>query len=379
MQRLRNKSQRGFALIMALVLIALVSAIVAEFQYSSRVGLQLAVQARDSLQAEQNAMSAMRVQALFVRHARKLKTLGDSLFGGQSKINLGAMLQLIPVECGLLNGILKARDFEEGTDLLEGECLASVTSEQSKIALNILGKPGTNKKKELVQSLLAGMLLDPNLARHFEEDDRNGQHAENPLEVVAALGDWIDPDSDQTGNAVADEDRLYDMLDSPYESKNAAFDSIDEVQLVYGIDDELFSLLKPAITIYNDSAELDLATLPLERILLWGLPACLQEGILPDQMVNHPGFIAFVTQVSQLKQMADFGMGSFTVNSLKEALNVSGMMPMFNANALGQVFTDNSKHLFYTIEAEGGSGDATRKVKIVLQANEKQVFYGRIE
>ena len=49
MQRLRNKSQRGFALIMALVLIALVSAIVAEFQYSSRVGLQLAVQARDSL------------------------------------------------------------------------------------------------------------------------------------------------------------------------------------------------------------------------------------------------------------------------------------------------------------------------------------------
>ena len=81
----------------------------------------------------------------------------------------------------------------------------------------------------------------------------------------------------------------------------------------------------------------------------------------------------------QLKQMADFGMGSFTVNSLKEALNVSGMMPMFNANALGQVFTDNSKHLFYTIEAEGGSGDATRKVKIVLQANEKQVFYGRIE
>ena len=148
---------------------------------------------------------------------------------------------------------------------------------------------------------------------------------------------------------------------------------------MYGIDDELFSLLKPAITIYNDSAELDLATLPLERILLWGLPACLQEGILPDQMVSHPGFIAFVTQVSQLKQMADFGMGSFTVNSLKEALNVSGMMPMFNANALGQEFTDNSNHLFYTIEAECGSGDATRKVKIVLQANEKQVFYGRIE
>ena len=173
------------------------------------------------------------------------------------------------------------------------------------------------------------------------------------MEVVAALGDWIDPDSDQTGNAVADEDRLYDMLDAPYEAKNAAFDSIDEVQLVYGIDDELFSLLKPAITIYNDSAELDLATLPLERILLWGLPACLQEGILPDQMVSHPGFIAFVTQVSQLKQMADFGMGSFTVNSLKEALNVSGMMPMFNANALGQVFTDNSSIYFIRLRPKG--------------------------
>ena len=86
MQRLRKNPQRGFALIMALVLIALVSAIVAEFQYSSRVGLQLAVQARDSLQAEQNAMSAMRVQALFVRHARKLKTLGDSLSVVRAKL-----------------------------------------------------------------------------------------------------------------------------------------------------------------------------------------------------------------------------------------------------------------------------------------------------
>ena len=72
------------------------------------VGLQLAVQARDSLQAEQNAMSAMRVQALFVRHARKLIRLGI-LFWWSGKINLGAMLQLIPIEYGLLNGILKAR------------------------------------------------------------------------------------------------------------------------------------------------------------------------------------------------------------------------------------------------------------------------------
>ena len=83
-------------------------------------------------------------------------------------------------------------------------------------------------------------------------------------------------------------------------------------------------------------------------------PHVCRKASCPTKWSITRGLAAFVTQVSQLKQMADFGMGSFTVNSLKEALNVSGMMPMFNANALGQVFTDNSKHLFYTIEAEGG-------------------------
>ena len=43
-------------------LIALLGSIVADFQFNSRVDLQLAINARDELQAEYNAMTAMRLR-----------------------------------------------------------------------------------------------------------------------------------------------------------------------------------------------------------------------------------------------------------------------------------------------------------------------------
>ena len=44
--------------------LALLGSVVAEFQFSSRIDLQLALNARDELQAEMNALSALRMRAL---------------------------------------------------------------------------------------------------------------------------------------------------------------------------------------------------------------------------------------------------------------------------------------------------------------------------
>ena len=71
--------------------------------------------------------------------------------------------------------------------------------------------------------------MNPAFERHFEEDDRNGTHAEDPMELVGAIADWIDRDKNQTSNQVGDEDRFYDFLSDPYDVKNAPFDSPREI------------------------------------------------------------------------------------------------------------------------------------------------------
>ena len=60
-RRRKEPGERGVALLMVLVLVTLVAAVVTEFQYSSRVDLQLAYNARDELQAEYKCIE---------RHAR---------------------------------------------------------------------------------------------------------------------------------------------------------------------------------------------------------------------------------------------------------------------------------------------------------------------
>ena len=104
-RRRKEPGERGVALLMVLVLVTLVAAVVTEFQYSSRVDLQLAYNARDELQAEYNALSAMRVRALILRHSRKLNQVANMLMGntgagggsGGGQLPMGQILEMLPV------------------------------------------------------------------------------------------------------------------------------------------------------------------------------------------------------------------------------------------------------------------------------------------
>ena len=59
--------------------------------------------------------------------------------------------------------------------------------------------------------------------------------------LALAIADWIDPDS---------EPRLYNSEDG---AKNTFLWSVDEVQLIEGIDKDIFSKIKPYITVFGNS------------------------------------------------------------------------------------------------------------------------------
>lgn len=76
------KRERGVAMLMVMGFLTLLGSVVADFQFTSHVDLQLAFNARDELQAEYNALSALRMRALILRQSRKLQTAITLLMSG---------------------------------------------------------------------------------------------------------------------------------------------------------------------------------------------------------------------------------------------------------------------------------------------------------
>lgn len=413
-----RKHQRGVALLMVISLLTMLTSVVVDFQFNSRIDLQLAINARDELQAEYNALSAMRMRALLVKQAAQLQGAVTGLLasmGVQGAVPpMGQILQMVPIECGLLSAITQVEgdekmdladmlagaskdgDVKKGKDQADegssqgggtlsdgegffpGECLATSTSEHTKVSINML-RNGLQNRSSQVMRLLLGLLMEPRLQRHFSEDDRNGSHAATPQELVGAMADWVDADKNDYLSPVSDEDRNYSRAKDSYKAKNAPFDSVAEVQLVFGMDDELYAMMKNHLTIYTDSTSMDLATTPLDRIVMWGLPAALQPGVSASQLANHPGFTDLWRTLNDLRQIGSMGSGTLNVQVLTTLLQQFGMSSIIDMAQLGQVFTDTPGTTWYTMEAEGRVGNATRRMRGVLQASEGQYYYMRIE
>lgn len=405
----QRQSESGVALMVVLLTLALIASVVSEFQYSSSVDAKLAYNARDELQAEYNALTALRLRALLLRESRSLERAMNEVLGalgnlgtggdggegsdpatGGGAIPIGQILELIPVECGLLSGVIREsdpdlpelldEDEDEGSsatvadspDVFIGDCESTSTSEHSKISLNVLGNLSGG---DVVFGLLTRLLSDPRFERHFVEDDRNGIHANSPSELVGAIADWVDRDRNQRLNEVSDEDSEYNLLRDAYKPKNAPFDSLAELQLVHGVDDELYDFLESNVTIYTGSQQIDLTT-ATEAQLLFGLLGSLRPEVTLEQA--NQGIIQLYYALAEARG-ATLGVGSINVQLLTALISAAGLEDVIDQELLASIFTDRPQTTWYTINATGRAGNVERQITAVFQAQEAKFYYYRVE
>ena len=128
----------------------------------------------------------------------------------------------------------------------EGDFSAEVQDNESKVDINqFAGESGPIQDSATAQYLYALMsgeesemwLRDKNLDR---------------WELIGNLRDWVDADNTRDGGLGGYEDNLYNKLDPPYTAKNAAFDTIDEIRLVEGWQDEVFNRYAADMTIWSN-------------------------------------------------------------------------------------------------------------------------------
>ncbi|MGH8535204.1 MAG: general secretion pathway protein GspK [Gammaproteobacteria bacterium] len=128
-------------------------------------------------------------------------------------------------------------------------------------------------------------LLDALLRTSGIEDERRDA-------LLDAIEDWRDPDTLRRLNGA--EDQEYEAAGRTYGAKDATFNTVEELQQVLGVTARLYERLRPALTVHSHSAGIDDRMAPpevLRALLLSGEDRDLEEVLARrrDAAVAEPG------------------------------------------------------------------------------------------
>ena len=253
-------TRRGVALILVLGALTILTVMLTEAQDESSADFAGALAARDQLIAEYSAKSAVNLSRLIIAAEPTIRgAIGPFL----ALMNGGNIPGQIPIwahadkALGAFNdqdaqkafSALASIDTKNGKNLgMEGAGFeVRVIDEDSKINVNAAARGEAFSETRLASQLM-GLMGGPQNDPLFSQRDSDGQFSDR-LQICSAIVDYVDPNQDQAGcdltseqaQATAPEDSFYSMLTRPYERKNAALDSFEELRRVRGMSEDFWA------------------------------------------------------------------------------------------------------------------------------------------
>ncbi len=336
----RRLRERGVALIMVLGAIAIMIVMLAEFQDDTGAEFAAATGARDGVQAEYFARSAVNLSRLLVAAEPTMRSAIAPLL-----MLLGQKAPQLPVWTyadrilGAFNDKEASKDFAgiSGLDLSLGKNLGlkggrfevTIVDEDAKINVN-MGAANEIAHIRLAKELMSRM-ASIQYNPLFEQRDSTGNFNDR-LATCSALIDWADSDEQlyscdltATPSSNAVEDGWYQLLPKPYRRKNAPYDSLEELHMVRGVTDDFWSTFvdpdptdprKREITVWGQGAvNVNTANaLTLYAIVCSGAPQA-DLCIDPAQM---PLFVMGVTMAQGITMgMPLFGAAGDFISTMK--------------------------------------------------------------
>jgi len=261
----RAGAQHGVAVLLVLACLAVLAPFTMSFNYQARVDWQSAVNVRDEVTARNIQRGAVQLSLLLFDIQRMVfnqKQFRD--FMGSMDITQVApyLMSAFGTEDGAEGlGDLAGIDTSALSELAisGGSFEYRVMAESGKINVNCLAQQAKAGEKdnpagrtvETLEALMSPTLYDP----YFEEEKADGQYYSR-TDVVRAIADYIDDDRDRFDviklrSGSADENDRYTELFDPYQPRNARLDSVDELHLVAGIDDDWMAAFGSELTVYG--------------------------------------------------------------------------------------------------------------------------------
>ncbi|MDT8440031.1 MAG: type II secretion system minor pseudopilin GspK [Desulfuromonadales bacterium] len=228
-------TERGMALLVVLVVIALLTSLLVELGYSTLVDLRLTETFRDSTRAYYLAKGGINAGRMLLQEDR-------NDYDARSE----------PWSLGVVN-------YPVGE---QGSVTIQIEDQDGKLALNRLVQ-GSNPQTVMVDRLYRLLVA-------MEIGDRA-----DPAELTAALLDWLDPDDTPYAEIRTDglniptagaEESHYRSLVEPYPCKNGPLETLEELSLIKGFTPEIVRLLDPHLAI-NGALQINLNTASLPVLM----------------------------------------------------------------------------------------------------------------
>ncbi len=246
---MRRADERGVAFLIALLVLALLVALILEFDTESRREYRDAAAFRDNFKVTVLTRAA-------VQTAR-------------------AVLQQ-----DLLKDKQAGRFFDAPTDLWafpidkyvigDGFLTAQIEDERGKLNLNDLAAGGDPNAKK-IKVLRAKRLFEL---------------AQVSPDLVDAIVDWID--QDETPEAAGAETLYYQSLRPPYRAANAPLQTLRELRLVKGVTQEIFDKIARFVTVYPQGGESVVNINTADSLVIQALDPSITQAIAGEIIRSRP-------------------------------------------------------------------------------------------
>lgn len=391
------------ALILVLGALTILTVFLTEAQNESAADLAGALAARDQLIGEYAAKSAVNLSRLVIAAEPTIRgAIGPLL----ALMNGGQVPGQIPVwehadkALGAFNDEIGQKAFSQlaSVDTKAGKNLGiegahfevRIIDEDSKIDVNSPAR-GEAFSETKVANQLMGLMFGPQNDPLFSQRDADGQFSDRQ-QICAAIIDWADPNQDQTScdvasetaQAAAPEDSFYSLLDHPYERKNAAFDSFEELRRVRGMSEDFWATFidpdpdrpdKRVVTVWGQGTINVNTANPQVILTLICQPNAAPEAPICVDPVESAKFLSVFGLVRQVTAGAPiFGSPTAFINALKGKGMFGDLMAMVQLEPI-QLKSDDSlkksiatESKVFSIYATGYVGNGRREARTRVHA-----------
>ena len=416
------RKERGAALLVAIVAIAILTTLAADLAYDTQVRLRIAANARDNLRASALAQSAVNLSRLVLgfqaeldqslqaacglTSAQSTSTQGATTASSTASAALASATQgacprpqlwsIIPVSSALTQALFGDGEVKDSAAAskkgpregvqsftygdFEGGFSAQIEDEGEKTNVQLDALQTGGMLGPQVEALLK-MDCDSKWDPLFDRTDDEGQRYSRS-DLIVNLRDWVDENgvtstlnvSFPGGNCsylvpqnpfeegFGDENFPYDRGSDRYKAKNARMDSLDELYLVAGVTDAFMAAFGDELTVYlPNGAGLNVnSDDPAQQLRIAGLMA---DPTSLTQLLDPAFQAAFKKALSQVR------MGGFlSITPVQFAQILQGLSVKVRTEYLTQnpknPFTDRS--VVYRIRGLGVAGDVTHETLAVV-------------
>lgn len=368
--------QKGIAILIAVMVFALMATFIPDLIVSAHVNSELAARQRDNLKSEYMAKSAVNLGILLlsVDYAIQKFTKAEE----DSLASTWSMLNGFPIGGDTLELVGSLQEQFNLSSTLDEDTLARVRDFDGQFVLDVSDESGKiNVNMCFTGFCTAGLYLMEQLFTCPAEKSFLEAKNIDGKELAARIKDYLDQkDKAEPTSGLGDEDEIYRQKNPSYLAKNAQLDSVEELMMVEGWDEEIHAVFSPYLTTFPFPAEEDRTSISTINVNL--APKELLLCLFRQPGGNAECFEKIVRRISQVQEEKGTLSDSGSVDEAINLLSCNQATPTSQSSG-GAANGDNQKDpkdpkswldkksKVFRVSANGEVGEQVKRLEVVIK------------